>query len=175
MPMWSTSITRGPGSTPHPLAGILRRYDLTTGSKTDILHVQQASIVPHCLPVSASLPCRRKGLSSILVQSATGGPAKAMYQTSSYVIDALRVASSTTLLFVIDNTGTGRIDTSHNGLWKVNTDGTGLARLTSNTSSRMNSLLIGSMNGGKHGAFASLPGNTGTVDTLDIVGWTMMG
>jgi len=115
------------------------------------------------------------------------------------------VASSTTLLFVIDNIGNGSIDTSHNGLWKVNTDDTGLTRLTSNTadettmftyirslhstisldggsyavqvtntSSRLSSLPIGSMNGGKPVAFASLPGNTGTIDTLDIVGWTTM-
>jgi eukaryotic-like serine/threonine-protein kinase len=109
------------------------------------------------------------------------------------------------LLFVIDNTGVGGIDTSHNGLWKVNTDGTGLTRLTSNaadetttftytrslrstispdggsyavqvtdTSSRSSSLLIGSMNGGEPVAFASLPGKTGTRDTLDIAGWTTM-
>jgi hypothetical protein len=339
---------QGPGSTPHPLAGILRRYDLTTGSKTDILHVQQASIesaqissdgqwvlfttlisdrsalqlvrmdgqglqtlycsapgeqigavawspeqhfvafqegrkvyllqvatgtlhlavtsgsqVGYVLrtwldnthlylssygatempPLNLSLldsstntvqkvltspilcgdfdrsfdstqlftsECQfamplKIGPSSILVQPATGGPAKAIYRTPSYAITALRVASSTTLLFVIDNTGVGRIDTSHNGLWKVNTDGTGLIRLTSNaadettlftytrslrstissdggnfaaqvtnTTSRFSSLIIGSMNGGKHVAFASLPGNTGTLDTLDIVGWTTM-
>ncbi len=146
------------------------------------------------------------GPSRILVQLATGGPAKTIYRTPSYAITALRVASSTTLLFVIDNTGVGSIDTSHNGLWKVNTDGTHLTRLTSNaadettmftytrslrstispdggsyavqvtnTSSRISSLLIGSMNGGEPVAFASLPGNTGTIDTLDIVGWTTMG
>jgi len=339
---------QGPGSTPHPLAGTLKRYDLTTRSKTDILHVQQASIesaqistdgqwvlfttlvsgrsalqlvrmdgqglqtlycsasgeqigavawspdqhyvafqegrkvyllkvatgtlhlavtsgsqVGYVLrtwldnthlylssygatempPLNLSLldsstdtvqkvltsptlcgdfdrsfdstqlftsECQfampqKGGPSSILVQPAKGGPAKAIYRTPSYAITALRVASSTTLLLVIDNTGIGSIDTSHNGLWKVNTDGTGLIRLTSNaadettmftytrslrstissdgrnyavqvtnTSSRISSLLIGSMNGGKPVAFTSLPVNTGTIDTLDIVGWTTM-
>jgi hypothetical protein len=148
---------------------------------------------------------QKVGPSSILVQPATGGPEKAIYRTPSYAIDALRMTSSTTLLFVINKTGVGRIDTSHNGLWKVNTDGTALIRLTSNAadettlftytrslrstispdggnyavqvinaSTRISSLLIGSMNGGKPVAFASLSGATGTVDTLDIVGWTTM-
>ena len=70
------------------------------------------------------------GPSSIRVQSATGGPAKTIYTTLSYAITSLRVASNTSLLFVIHNTGVGSIDTSHNGLWKVNTDGSGLTRLT---------------------------------------------
>jgi hypothetical protein len=42
----------------------------------------------------------------------------------------LRVASATTLLLVIHNMGVGSVDTSHNGLWKVNIDGIGLTRLT---------------------------------------------
>jgi hypothetical protein len=70
------------------------------------------------------------GPSSILVQPATGGLATTIYSTPSYAITALRVAAPTTLLFVIHNTGVGSVDTSHNGLWKVNTDGTGLTRLT---------------------------------------------
>jgi hypothetical protein len=57
----------------------------------------------------------------------------------------------------------------------ISPDGRNYAVQVTNTSSRISSLLIGSMNGGKHVAFASLPGNTGTIDTLDIVGWTTMG
>ena len=154
------------------------------------------------------------GPSSILVQPTTGGPTTVIYRTPSYAITALRVASPTTLLFVIHNTGVGSIDTSHNGLWKVNTDGTGLTRLTNEaadeatgfTSTRTpwsavsrdgrsyavqvytyaissfgtispligSSLLIGSMSGGQPVAFTTLTRNTGTIDTLDMVGWTMM-
>ncbi len=144
----------------------------------------------------------------MLVQPATGGPATTIYSTPVYGITALRVASRTTLLFVINNTGVGSIDTSHNGLWKVNTDGTGLTRLTSeaadeatiftntrtlwstvsrdgmsyvvqvikyaNQSPGTVSLRIGSMSGGAPVAFATLTRNTGTIDTLDIVGWTTM-
>jgi eukaryotic-like serine/threonine-protein kinase len=71
-----------------------------------------------------------EGPSSIGVQPATGGPATTIYSTPTYGITKLRVASDNTLLFVIYNTGVGSIDTSHNGLWKINTDGTGLSRLT---------------------------------------------
>ncbi len=41
-----------------------------------------------------------------------------------------KVSSPTTLLLLIQNVNT---DSSHNGLWKVNIDGTGLTRLISNT------------------------------------------
>jgi eukaryotic-like serine/threonine-protein kinase len=154
------------------------------------------------------------GPSSILMQPAAGGPATAIYQTSSYAITALRVASPTTLLLVIHNSGVGSIDTSHNGLWKVNTDGTGLTRLTSEAADEAtgfpftrtpwsvvsrdggsyavqmytyalstpgtrtplisSSLLVGSMSGGPPVAFATLSRSSGTLDTLDIAGWTTM-
>lgn len=73
-----------------------------------------------------------KGPSSIRVQPATGGPARVIYSTPTDVIRALRVVSRTSLLFVIHNTGVN-VDSSHNGLWKINTDGTGLSRLTTET------------------------------------------
>ncbi len=68
------------------------------------------------------------GPSSIEVRSATGGPAKTIFSTPTYGIIALRVATDTSLLLIINNANT---ETSHNGLWKVNTDGTGLTMLTS--------------------------------------------
>jgi eukaryotic-like serine/threonine-protein kinase len=73
------------------------------------------------------------GPSSIKAQPATGGSATTIYSTPAYGITALRMASPNTLLFVIQNTGVGNIDTSHNGLWKIYTDGTGLSRLTTET------------------------------------------
>ena len=71
------------------------------------------------------------GPSSIEAQPVTGGQATTIYRTPDHAITALRVASRTTLLFVIHNTGVGNVDTSYNGLWKINTGGTGLSRLTS--------------------------------------------
>ena len=53
-----------------------------------------------------------------------------IYSTPTYGITAIRTASPNTLLFIIRNTGVDNIDTSHNGLWKIDTDGTGLTRLT---------------------------------------------
>lgn len=72
----------------------------------------------------------REGPSSIQVQPAAGGPTTTIYTTPTYGITTLRVASHHTLLFVMYNTGVGSVDTGHNGLWKVNTDGTGLTGLT---------------------------------------------
>ena len=84
-----------------------------------------------CQFVFGQGPPSYKGPSSILVQPATGGPAQTIYSSPSYAIRALRVASRSTFLIVINNTGGGSIDTSRNGMWKMNTDGTGLTRLTS--------------------------------------------
>lgn len=70
------------------------------------------------------------GPSSIQVLPATGGTGTTIYSTPTYGITTLRVASADTLLFVIYNSGIGNIDTSHDGLWKIKTDGTGLTRLT---------------------------------------------
>jgi len=74
-----------------------------------------------------------KGPSSIRVQPAAGGPARVIYSTPTDAIRSVRVVSRTNLLFVIHNAGSVNVDSSHNGLWKINTDGTGLTRLTTET------------------------------------------
>jgi hypothetical protein len=154
------------------------------------------------------------GPSRILTQPATGGSTTTIYSTLSYAITSLRVASPTILLFVIHNAGVGSIDTSQNGLWKVNINGTGLTRLTNEAADQAtgfpftrtpwsvvsrdgqsyavqvstyaistpgtitplssSSLLIGSLSGGPPLIFATMTRNTGTIDTLDMVGWTSM-
>jgi hypothetical protein len=69
----------------------------------------------------------QQGPSAIISEPALGGPQTAVYSTPALAITAVRVISSTTLLLLIQNfTG----DTTHNGLWKMNLDGTGLTRLT---------------------------------------------
>ncbi|HXX79087.1 MAG TPA: hypothetical protein VEI53_11365 [Ktedonobacteraceae bacterium] len=77
----------------------------------------------------ASIPSTG-GPSNIKVLPASGGTGTTIYSTPAYGITTLRVASSDTLLLVIYNTGPGKVDTSHNGLWKMKTDGSGLTRLT---------------------------------------------
>jgi hypothetical protein len=73
-----------------------------------------------------------KGPSSIRVLPAEGGKANTIYRSTTYSIVSLRVVSRHTLLFIIHNTGTSHVDHSHDGLWKINIDGTGLTRLASN-------------------------------------------
>lgn len=70
------------------------------------------------------------GPSSIEARPATGGQATTIYRTSAYAITTLRVASPTWLVFTVHNSGVDNVDTSHNGLWKIKIDGTGLSRLT---------------------------------------------
>jgi dipeptidyl aminopeptidase/acylaminoacyl peptidase len=71
------------------------------------------------------------GPSSIVVQTITGGPQRTIYSSQVYDVIAVRVVDQTSLLFIIGNTfnSTGRADSSHNGLWKINIDGSGLTRL----------------------------------------------
>ncbi len=68
------------------------------------------------------------GPSSIQVRPARGGATRTLYSTPTDAITAIRAASRTTLLLLIQNVNT---DNRHNGLWKVNTDGTGFTRLIS--------------------------------------------
>lgn len=74
-----------------------------------------------------------RGPSSIEARPATGGQATTTYRASAYAITTLRVASPIWLVFTIHNSGVGNVDTSHNGLWKIKIDGSGLSRLTSET------------------------------------------
>lgn len=200
-------LMAGPGEGGYPYLDLL---DIRTGK------VQQVLTLPlGCADFDSSIDGTQlftsecvfsmglKGPSSIRVQPATGGPATTIYSTPTYAITNLRVASRTTLLFVIRNTGVGSSDTSRNGMWKMNTDGTGLTRLTTQTagedilfnrytqyvwstvsrdgksyavskeagpSTRISSLLIGSMNGGPLVAFATEPER----GFVAIVGWTSM-
>ena len=70
------------------------------------------------------------GPSSIEVQAAMGGPAKTISTAPTYAIKALRVTTGTSLLLIMHNANT---ETSHNGIWKVNTDGSGMTMLSSET------------------------------------------
>jgi eukaryotic-like serine/threonine-protein kinase len=121
----------------------LSLLDMTTGTSKQILDLSTSD---QCIDASHSIdgtnlftsitsPCHVEGYtptsngpSSIEVQSATGGPTKTIYSTPTYAIKALRFATGTSLLLIMHNAST---ETSHNGLWKVKTDGTGLTMLSS--------------------------------------------
>jgi hypothetical protein len=69
------------------------------------------------------------GPSTITVQPAQGGPAKTTKQIDQ-AVTMLRTISTTTQLLLIENYSG---DTSKNGLWKIQVDGSGLTRLTTDT------------------------------------------
>ncbi|GAC1432975.1 MAG: hypothetical protein PVS3B3_30330 [Ktedonobacteraceae bacterium] len=70
------------------------------------------------------------GPSSITVQDARGGASRTVFTSATLAITTVRAISQTTLLLMVENTAG---DTSKNGLWKINTDGTGLTRLSTDT------------------------------------------
>ncbi len=72
---------------------------------------------------------RATGPSTITTQPATGGTATTIAAIPQ-AVTALRSVTPTTLLLLIENAGG---DTSQNGLWKMNEDGTGQKRLTTDS------------------------------------------
>jgi dipeptidyl aminopeptidase/acylaminoacyl peptidase len=79
----------------------------------------------------------QQGPSTIISEPALGGPQTTVSTNPTLAITTVRVISRTTMLLLIQNL-TG--DTSHNGLWKMNLDGTGLTHLTTAGTGQMSSL-----------------------------------
>jgi hypothetical protein len=67
-----------------------------------------------------------QGPSSISLQSAQGGPQTTIYNSQSQAITTIRVISKNTILFIIHNTAGV---TNQNGLWIMNTNGSGSKQL----------------------------------------------
>jgi eukaryotic-like serine/threonine-protein kinase len=66
------------------------------------------------------------GPTTITSEAVTGGPMKTILALR-HAVTMLRAVSPTTLLLLVENASG---DISHNGLWEMNTDGTGLMQLT---------------------------------------------
>jgi len=79
----------------------------------------------------------QQGPGTIIAEPALGSSQTTVYTNPTLAITTVRVISNTTMLLLIQNL-TG--DTSHNGLWKMNLDGTGLIRLTTAGVGQMSSL-----------------------------------
>ncbi len=79
----------------------------------------------------------RHGPSTIISEPALRGPSTVVYTTPTLAIITVRVISRTTMLLLIENVNG---DTSHNGLWKMQLDGTVLTRLTTTGAGQMSSL-----------------------------------
>lgn len=80
------------------------------------------------------------GPSSVTVQPATGGTQKTIYSNPKYAVIGIYTINKTSLLMLIENEP-AIFDTSQNGLWKINTDGTGLTRLTTESNIESNNVL----------------------------------
>ncbi len=153
-----------------------------------------------CHVISAPNTNIQQGPSTIMAEPALGGSPTTVYTTPTLAITTVRVISRTTMLFFIQNLSG---DTSHNGLWKMNLDGTGLTRLTTDSAgqgyylnettqfpwsnvSRDGSLYALEIGSGSEPTQALLMGSLGgtspstfatvssTVGNVAIVGWTTM-
>jgi hypothetical protein len=82
-------------------------------------------------------PHIQQGPSAIISEPALGGSQTAVYTNPTFAIAMVRVISRTAMLLLIQNEGG---DTSHNGIWKMNLDGTGLTRQTTEGAGQMSSL-----------------------------------
>ena len=65
--------------------------------------------------------------SDLAVQSTTDGETRVIWSSPTQHIEQVRAISNTTLLFVISS----QYDSSQHDIWKINSDGSGLTRLTS--------------------------------------------
>ncbi len=74
---------------------------------------------------------QENGPSTINKQSTNSGTASTIYSDPNAAITVVRDITPTKLLLLIENSST--FDTSRNGLWSINTDGSGLTRLTTDT------------------------------------------
>jgi Tol biopolymer transport system component len=189
-------ITKGPNQTLSDLKTVFHGHFVDFDSSYDAKHLYTADCV-----------CGQggdTGPGSIAVQPATGGQTQTLYSSNAYAITSVRAVLPNTLLFTIDNDGPiGSGDQSHNGLWKIHTDGTGLTRLTTNTADQFSGLTdfsqfpwsnvsrdgsryaLGIISGNSSNTtytleYGSLNGGTPSVFAsitnvqLSIVGWTTM-
>ena len=142
----------------------------------------------------------QEGPSDILAKPATGGTAHPIFSNATEAIMMVRAVTRNTLLFVVNDLAFDsgvNVDKSHNGLWKINTDGSGATQLTTNGNLNSESqfpwsnisrdanlyslqtsdghtvtLQFGSLSGGATTTFASTA--SGSTANLAIVGWTTM-
>ena len=79
-------------------------------------------------------PMFHSGPSTVNHLSIDGGSPTTVYSNPNVAVTAIRDITPTKLLLLVENAGpTGSTDTSQNGLWIINTNGSGLTRLTTDT------------------------------------------
>ncbi len=122
--------------------------DISKGSKQDSNQLQKVVTGPHTCDSfdssydatqlllatctgQGSIPMQVNGPSTISSQPTIGGTSSTLYTSTTQAITTIRAISKNTLLLLVENT-VG--DKTQNGLWKINMDGTGITRLTTDTS-----------------------------------------
>lgn len=124
---------------------------------------------------SCSYAC--KGPGDITVQPALGGVEQTIYSSPAYSVVQVRAVTRLTLLFRVGNYGfpdqkSG--DLTHNGMWMIHTDGTGLTRLATDNANLYSNLNLYNQypwsNGSRDGTLYALeqqtpqtPGHPGTM------------
>ncbi len=106
-------------------------FDADSSYDGSTLFVSQCSGIsaPNCSG-SCALGTR-EGPSSISTQAPTSTTRHTIFTDATLGIASVRAVTSQTLLLAVENFSENHtVDTSHNGLWKVSTTGTGLSRLT---------------------------------------------
>lgn len=94
------------------------------------------AFISECNRVNSTVhpgPSAQEGPSNILAKPATGGTGHIVFGSMTYAITTVRAVTRNTILFVVDNEAyesSVSVDKSTNGLWKINTDGTGATHLT---------------------------------------------
>lgn len=86
----------------------------------------------------AHSPCAYNcsGPGNITTEPALGGTQQPIYSNSTYSVVKVRAVTAKSLLFLVGNSGfpnPNSGDLTHNGLWSVHSDGTGLTRLTTDS------------------------------------------
>ncbi len=82
------------------------------------------------------------GPSDITVQPALGGVQHTIFSSQQYAVTDVRAVTRQTLLLAIGNEpfANSKVDQSHNGLWAIQTDGTGLTSLAADDSNSVTQL-----------------------------------
>ncbi len=82
------------------------------------------------------------GPSDITVQPALGGTQHTIFSSAQDAVTSVRTVTTHTLLLTIENHPFigGTVDQSHNGLWTLQTDGTGLTRLLADSAQNISYL-----------------------------------
>lgn len=129
---------KGPGQHQQDLLPVIQPVQLTNCWDFDSDYESTRLVTSSCtvsFPPGSTLRGIQQGPSSITVATITGGSAHPTFTSPTLAITQVRLLGykSSKLLLIMENQNFGAsisVDTSQNGLWEVNTDGSGLTRLT---------------------------------------------